>query len=30
VIDDVLLRNAAFMTDFTKAREDVRRSLGLP
>jgi acid phosphatase (class A) len=30
VIDNVLLHNAAFMTDFANAREEVRRALGLP
>jgi hypothetical protein len=28
VTDDVLLHNAAFMTNFTKAREEVRRAFG--
>jgi acid phosphatase (class A) len=30
VIDNVLLHNAAFMTDFSKAREEVRHAVGLP
>jgi acid phosphatase (class A) len=30
VIDNVLLHNAAFLTDFAKAREEVRHALGLP